>query len=70
MPEIHRNIPDSAGLTAFRADPAMRRLLEVYLDAETFAALRKAKDEAKESGKARGKGGGGKTRKRKGGGDG
>ena len=39
MPEIHRNIPDSAGLNAFRADPAMRRLLEVYLDAETFAAL-------------------------------
>ena len=39
MPEIHRNIPDSAGLTAFRADPAMRRLLEGYLDAETFAAL-------------------------------
>jgi len=39
MPEIHRNIPDSAGINAFRADPAMRRLLEVYLDGETFAAL-------------------------------
>lgn len=39
MPEIHRNIPDSAGLNAFYADPAMRQLLKVYLDADTFAAL-------------------------------
>ncbi|GGE45022.1 oxidoreductase [Primorskyibacter flagellatus] len=39
MPTIHRNIPDSAGLNTFRADPAMRQLLKVYLDAETLAAL-------------------------------
>lgn len=39
MPSIHRNIPDSAGLNAFRADPAMRALLRVYLDPDTLAAL-------------------------------
>lgn len=39
MPDIHRNIPDSAGLNAFRADPALRRLLEVYLSPDDFAAL-------------------------------
>ncbi|MFD1510242.1 acyl-CoA dehydrogenase family protein [Lacimonas salitolerans] len=39
MPTIHHNIPDSSGLNAFRADPALRRLLKVYLDDDTFAAL-------------------------------
>ncbi|WP_163849167.1 acyl-CoA dehydrogenase family protein [Pseudooceanicola aestuarii] len=39
MPSIHRNIPDSAGLNAFRADPALRALLKLYLDPETLAAL-------------------------------
>ena len=29
---IHRNIPDSYGLNAFRADPAMEALLGLYLD--------------------------------------
>ena len=29
---IHRNIPDSYGLNAFRADPAMEAILSLYLD--------------------------------------
>ncbi|MDQ2095152.1 acyl-CoA dehydrogenase family protein [Rhodalgimonas zhirmunskyi] len=39
MPTIHQNIPDSTGINAFRADPALRRILRVYLDDATFAAL-------------------------------
>ena len=31
-PRIHRNIPDSYGLNAFQADPAMEALLGLYLD--------------------------------------
>ena len=33
---VHRNIPDSAGTNAFRADPAMAALLHVYLEAEVL----------------------------------
>lgn len=39
MPTIHHNIPDSSGMNAFRADPALRRLMKIYLDDDTFAAL-------------------------------
>ncbi|MBK0328878.1 acyl-CoA dehydrogenase family protein [Rhodobacteraceae bacterium F11138] len=39
-PEIHRNIPDSAGLNLFEADPDLWRLMLVYLDAETRDLVR------------------------------
>lgn len=32
--EIHQNIPDSSGMNAFRADPAMADLLRIYLSPE------------------------------------
>jgi len=32
MTTVYQNIPDSAGLNVFRADPAMRELLTIYLD--------------------------------------
>ncbi len=39
MPRIHQNIPDSRGVNAFRADPALRDLLRVYLDKPMLAQL-------------------------------
>lgn len=36
---VHRNIPDSRGLNAYRADPAMASLLSVYLDADSRALV-------------------------------
>lgn len=36
---IHRNIPDSRGSNAYRADPALAALLQVYLPAEARALV-------------------------------
>ena len=32
MPHVHNNVPDSAGLNLFRADPALQALTGLYLD--------------------------------------
>ncbi len=36
-PSIHRNIPDSSGTNAYRADPEFERLLRVYTDPDVLA---------------------------------
>jgi len=39
-PAVHQNIPDSRGLNLFDADPALWRLMQVYLDSELHHVVR------------------------------